>query len=140
LARSIWLPRLCIAAVLLFNIQCALAFLLWPHRYAPAYELDGAVGVAVVRSFGVLFVMWNVPYAVALWHPWRHRLALWESVVMQGIGVFGETAILWALPAEHAILRGSIERFILFDGVGLGLLLIAAALVTKSQPSLLGRT
>jgi hypothetical protein len=48
---------------------------------------------------------------------------------MQALGVAGETLIWWQLPAAHAVLRGSLLRFILFDGGALVVLCLAAALM-----------
>jgi hypothetical protein len=77
----------------------------------------------------VLFLMWNVPYAVAFWHPVRHRLSLWEAVSMQAIGVVGEAIILASLPESCVVLHTSIVRFAWFDGMGLAILVIAGWLV-----------
>ena len=90
--------------------------------------MTGAAGEAAVRGMGVLFLMWNVPYAVALWHPVRHRVSLYEAVAMQGIGVAGETLIWLSLPAAMVVARTSIGRFILFDAAGLALLALALLL------------
>jgi CO dehydrogenase/acetyl-CoA synthase delta subunit len=73
--------------------------------------------------------MWNLPYAVALWNPARQRTSLYEAVAMQAIGVVGETLLMLIFPAGHAAIRAAIGRFIVFDGSGLGLLVIAAWLV-----------
>ncbi len=107
------------------NLQCALAFLFWPQNYVSGFELSGPLGEAMVRSMGVLFLMWNVPYAVALWNPLRYRTSLYEAVAMQTIGVVGESGIYLALPAVYAIARASIARFIFFDALGLLALLVA---------------
>lgn len=80
----------------------------------------------MVRALGVLFLMWNVPYAVALWNPVRYRVSLFEAVAMQAIGLAGESAIYFSLPSDFEIARASIVRFIFFDGLGLSFLLIAA--------------
>lgn len=120
------LARVLIAVVFIMNVQAAISFLFWPARYTPSYELSGAIGEATLRGTGVLFLMWNVPYALALWHPARYRLALSLAVAMQAIGLVGETFIYLSLPGVHAVARGSIARFILFDGLGLLALLIAA--------------
>src|SRR3989304_344265 len=106
------LARGLIGAVFLVNLQSVLAFLLWPGRYAPAFELGGVAGAAMVRGLGVLFLMWNVPYAVALWHPVRHRNFLCVALAMQAIGLVGETLIYTSLPVTSEILRASILRFI----------------------------
>lgn len=124
------LARLLIGAVFLFNVQCALVFLVFPGSYAPAFELPGEIGEAMIRGMGVLFLMWNVPYAVALWDPTRHRLAMWEALVMQAIGVIGESIIYLTLSPSYAIARASVARFIIFDAVGL-LALVAAAWLTR---------
>jgi len=127
--KPIWLARLLIGVVLFFNVQSVSSFWLYPQRYAPAYELFGVVGIAVIRGFAVLFLMWNVPYVIAFWHPFRRLISLGEAVVMQTIGLAGESWILNGLPQEHAILRDSILRFILFDAFGLILLVTALGVV-----------
>jgi hypothetical protein len=76
--------------------------------------------------------MWNIPYLVALWHPHRHRISLWEALAMQAAGVIGESAIFFTLPSGHAVLHSSLLRFILFDFSGLVALGIAAYLAEWS--------
>jgi len=108
------------------NVQCAFAFFVDPDRYTHAYELTGIPGEAVIRGFGILFLMWNIPYVVAVIHPLKHWTSLWESITMQTIGLVGESLIFKNIPPEHAVLSQSIQRFIIFDGVGLAILLMAA--------------
>jgi hypothetical protein len=119
----LWLARLLIAIVTGWNLQAALVFILWPERFMGGFELTGIPGAAAVRGTGVLFVMWNVPYLVALWHPRKYRLVLGIMVVMQFVGLVAESLILFTLPDGHALLSTSITRFIIFDGSGLILLL-----------------
>ena len=125
----LWAARLLIAVVVGWNLECALVFCLNPGVFAPGFELTGIPGAAAVRGFAVLFVMWNIPYLVALWHPRRHRLSLWEALVMQTAGVIGESLILFSLPSGHVLLHASLLRFITFDAAGmvalLGTLLLA---------------
>lgn len=122
----LWVGRLLIGIVLLWNVQCAAAFMIVPATYAPGFELSGAAGAAAVRGIGLLFLMWNVPYAVALWHPVRQRVSLYEAVAMQTIGLIGESLILWSLAGGHSPAAANVARFIAFDGAGLVLLLLAA--------------
>jgi len=124
------LSRLLIGLVLMINLQSAFMYLLWPERYAPGFEMTGDIGAAMVRALGVLFVMWNVPYVVALWNPTRHRIALYMAIAMQTIGLVGETWIYLSLPPVHAAARASIMRFIIFDGLGL-LALLAAVWISR---------
>lgn len=121
----LWLSRILIVIVTAWNLQAALVFILWPERFSPGFELIGVPGAAAVRGTGILFVMWNVPYLVALWHPRKFRLALGMAIAMQLIGLVGESLILYTLPDGYAQLSASITRFIAFDGSGLILLLIA---------------
>ncbi len=121
----LWSARAAIGLVFGWNVQAAVAFLLAPAAYAPGFELSGAAGAAMIRGLGVLFLMWNVPYAVALWHPVRHRVSLYEAVVMQAIGLVGESLILWSLGGQHPLAAASVARFIAFDGAGLVLLALA---------------
>ena len=128
----LWLARLLIVAVIAWNLQAAFIFLANPDAYAPAFELSGIPGAAAVRGIAVLFVMWNVPYLVACWQPRRYRRSLWEALVMQALGVLGETFILLSLPAGHTLLADSILRFIAFDAAGLPAL--GAALLLTRPP------
>jgi hypothetical protein len=120
--------------VILWNVQCAVAFLAAPRTYAPGFELSGLPGEAMVRGLGVLFLMWNVPYFVALLHPVRHRTSLYEAVAMQAIGLVGESLILWTLGAGHHLVSSTLLRFIAFDGAGLVALLVAVW-VTRGSSS-----
>lgn len=125
------LARFLIAAVVAWNLQVAYVFLFSPEHYVFGFELTGLPGEAAVRGMAVLFVMWNVPYLVALWHPRRHRTSLYEALTMQTIGLAGESFILSTLGMEHVLLRTSIIRFIVFDGVGLIFLGLAFFLSRK---------
>lgn len=128
-AFRVWAARLLIAVVVAWNLECALVFWLNPGIFAPGFELAGIPGAAAVRGFAVLFVMWNIPYLVALWHPQRHRLSLWEALAMQTVGVIGESFILFSLPAGYAILHASLLSFITFDASGV-IALLGAVLLT----------
>ena len=136
-ARMIWLIRLLIFIVFFFKVQCAVAFLWAPQDYAPSFELSGAPGAGMVRGLGVLFLMWNVPYALAAWHPIRHLTSLKEAVAMQAIGLVGETLIWLGLPAVNVLARGTVLRFIIFDGAGLLLLGFALGLAQHQQNRLI---
>ena len=129
------LTRILISIVFLVNLQCALVFLIWPEKYAGSFELSGAPGEAMLRGLGVLFLMWNVPYAVALWNPVRFRLALWIAIAMQTIGLVGEVLIALSLPVEHVGIRSTISRFVVFDAAGLLMLSAAAWLSAKDEQS-----
>jgi hypothetical protein len=121
--------RLLIAVVIAWNLECALVFWFNPGIFAPGFELAGIPGAAAMRGFAVLFVMWNIPYLVALWHPQHNRLSLWEALAMQTVGVIGESFILFSLPAGHGILHASLLRFITFDAAGV-VVLLGALLLT----------
>lgn len=121
----IWFSRLLIGIVTAWNLQAALIFISSPNMFAGAYELSDVPGEAALRGIGVLFLMWNVPYLVALWDPIRFRRELILALAMQFIGLIGESMILSTLPNEHIVLRTSIIRFVIFDGIGLLLLMIA---------------
>jgi len=127
------IARILIGLVFLANIQCALVFLINPSSYIYGFGLEGAAGEQIVRALGLLFLMWNVPYAFALTNPIKRRVSLIEAVIMQAVGLIGETSILWfggpyPLPVENTL-----TRFILFDGIGLIFLLIALWLAGKKK-------
>jgi len=123
------LVRLLIGVVTFLNLQAAVQFMFYPHRFAPGFELSGIPGEAMIQGMGLLFLMWNIPYLVALFHPLRHLTSLMEAVIMQAIGVFGETFLLLSLKGSHDLIRESVRRFIYFDSGGLLLLLVALVMV-----------
>jgi hypothetical protein len=129
----LWLGRVLIGVVLLINAQVGLVFFLSPQAYAPSFEFSGAVGQATIQGLGVLFLMWNVPYVVALINPSKYRISLYEAIVMQAIGLIGESLIYWQLPAVHSLLGRSILRFIVFDGGGLIALVLAAWITHQTK-------
>jgi len=116
--------------VLVANVQCALAFVVTPDDYTGGFQVAGLAGATMVRSLGILFFMWNVPYAVATWHPRRHRISLLEAIAMQAIGLAGELLMMWRLPdIGYEALRATGQRFARFDAAGLALLVAALACV-----------
>ena len=131
-SRSLLIARILIGLVTFFNLQCATVFLISPARYASAFEVSGVPGSSFVSALGILFLMWNVPYLFALFHPVRYRISLIQAVIMQAVGLIGETILYLNTPLTHAILRQSTLRFIIFDGGGL-LFLLAAFLVTRKS-------
>jgi hypothetical protein len=98
------------------------------------FELQGEVGEAMIRGLGSLFLMWNVPYAVALWNPVRFHTSLYEAIAMQSIGVVGESILLALLTGEHPAVRSSILRFIYFDTAGLIALVTASLIIRSKKP------
>jgi hypothetical protein len=134
--RKKWIAQGCIGLVILSNLYCAVLFLFSPALYALGYELFGVPGEIAIRGFGLLFVMWSVPYFFAAFNPFRYRISLYEAVIMQSIGLIGESTFWLNLPAGHSILHSSILRFIIFDGAGLVFLLLAFLLTrAKNVPS-----
>lgn len=130
----VWSARVLIGIVTAWNLQAAIVFMIRPQVYAPGFMLAGAPGEAAVRGVGVLFLMWNIPYLVALWHPVRYRLALQLALAMQATGVAGETLIYFTVSAQLFLLRSSILRFTAFDAAGV-LLLGAGYWLTRKEPA-----
>lgn len=115
------------------NIQCAIQFLVSPIQYLSEFELSGISGETAVRGMAILFLMWNVPYIFAAFHPVRFKVSYLQAIIMQIIGLLGEFMLTYTLPAGHPILRNSLSRFILFDGTGL-LVLLAGYLIIRRTP------
>lgn len=123
-----------IAIVFALNIQAGFDFFFHAEKYVTAFELSGVPGQTAVAGTGLLFLMWNVPYAFALWNPIRNRISLLQALLMQLLGCIGETIILYRFSQAHyQLLSSSIKRFILFDSVGLVLLIIAAIMVWRKD-------
>lgn len=126
--------QILIGLVTFFNLQSAIALIAAPQLYAPGFELEGIPGQGMVRGIGILFVMWNIPYLVALINPLRHRTSLYEAVAMQAIGLIGETLLLQTVPPAHLAIYSTVNRFILFDASGLAALLLSVWLTSKLVP------
>jgi hypothetical protein len=116
---TLWLSRLTLVVVFFFNVSCALIFVVSPEAYAQGFEVSGVAGKTLVRGIGILFLMWNVTYPLAIWHPWRYRWLFLIIIIQQAIGLTGETWMLLTLPPGHAPLAATARRFIAFDGGGL---------------------
>lgn len=128
---TLWGARLLVLLVLFSNLTAAVPFVLWPTRYSAAFELDGVTGEVLVRSIGMLFLMWVVPYIPVILAPKRHRVCLSVIVTQQMIGLIGESWMLAKLPLGHAAVRFTGTRFVIFDSLGLLFLLIAWKLVQQ---------
>ena len=113
-----WFARTVVALVFAVNVQ-------WPGAYAGGFELSGVAGDAAVRGMGVAFLMWNATYPLVIVRPQRHRALFGIVLAQQAIGLAGEGFIRATLPAGHAALAASIDRFIAFDAFGLILMLAA---------------
>lgn len=125
----LWVARVLIALVTIMNVQAAFQFMLQPQDYAWGFELSGIPGEAVVQGMGLLFLMWNIPYMFAAVEPLKNFVSLISAVIMQLIGVSGESLILLRLPGGYPMIESSVTRFIIFDGAGLVVLLVALLLI-----------
>ncbi|RLC66362.1 MAG: hypothetical protein DRI48_04825 [Chloroflexi bacterium] len=134
---TLWLTRLVLLTVFCFNVGCALSFVAAPTVYAPSFEVSGVPGETLVRGIGILFLVWNATYPLAIWHPLRHRCLFVIIILQQAIGVLGETWMLLTLPAGHTVLAATGWRFVVFDGGGLVAMLVTFALtqLTGSRAS-----
>ena len=123
-----------IGIVFVLNIQAGLDFFFYPEKYVAAFELSAVTGQTAVAGTGLLFLMWNVPYAFALWNPVKNKISLIQALVMQILGCIGETIILLRIPQmQYPLLSSSIKRFIIFDSIGLVLLFIAVITVVRKN-------
>jgi hypothetical protein len=127
---SLWLARFALAMVFFFNVTCALAFVVRPEAYMRGFEVSGIPGEIIVQGIGILFLMWNVTYPLAIWHPWRYRWLFVIVIAQQVIGFAGETWMLLTLPSGHTSLTVTGTRFAAFDGGGLAAMVITFALMT----------
>lgn len=124
----IWLIRLLIALVFASNIFCAVLFVVNPSGYIQQFDLAGEAGTVVISSLGILFIMWNVPYAIAICNPYRYSVALFSALMMQLIGFLGEA---WIYINIQSLVntKSSIMRFMIFDFAGLLFLTVAYILL-----------
>ena len=128
-----WIARGLVGVVFILNVQSAVVFLVSPDLYISAFELSGEVGEVTLRGIGILFLMWNVPYFFAFLHPYKHSLSLLQANLMQFIGFLGESILLMSMDNTYGLLASSIRRFVLFDGIGLVLLILAGLIVCNQR-------
>jgi hypothetical protein len=121
-SRWVWVMRVGVAVVCGWNLTAAIPFVLAPADYIASFEVTGVGGEALVRGMGILFLMWQVPFVPVILEPARHRACLVCVLVMQAIGLAGESWMLSGLPTGHAALRATGWRFVAFDGAGLVIL------------------
>ena len=137
---ALWAARIVVAGVCAWNLSAAIPFVLNPSGYAPAFEVSGAGGEALVRGLGVAFLMWQVPFLPVISNPRRHRTCFLVILAMQLVGLAGEAWMLAGLPAGHDALRATGLRFLAFDGAGLVAMAAAyAALHRGGKPKEEGR-
>jgi hypothetical protein len=127
----LWAARTAVMLVLIANLTAAIPYVLDPDRYATAFELSGVAGAAMVRGIGILFLMWCVAYVPVIAHPDRQPALFGVIQVQQVIGLAGEAWIVASLPPGHDVLSATGLRFMVFDGAGLALLILAFRLVRR---------
>ncbi|MCL2864125.1 MAG: hypothetical protein FWE25_01150 [Lachnospiraceae bacterium] len=128
-----WFARIVITIVFAWNLQCAFAFIVSPQNFLEAYALSGIGGLAAIQGLGIAFLMWNATYPVAIFNPWKYRIVFVIILVQQFIGLIGESFIKQTTASESLILSTSLLRFILFDGIGFVLMLLAYILMLTAQ-------
>ncbi len=123
--------RTLIGLVLFFNLTCAIQFLLFPLTYLGSFGILEENGTAVIRGYGILFIMWNVPYLFAFINPIRFIISLYEAIIMQSIGILGEGWIMNSLPQHVEQTKNMVCRFLYFDIFGL-MALFSALIIIKN--------
>lgn len=136
LRLATWIARIAFAAVFAINVQCATGFVAQPGQFLGAYELAGASGEVAIRGVGIVFLMWNATYPAFIIAPRRFRVLGWVVLVQQVVGLIGESMLLVSLPAGHAMLASSLQRFIAFDGIGLAVMAASFAFLLVVERSL----
>lgn len=119
------IARILILLVFASNMYCAISFFLTPEAFTSAYQLSGEGAAAAIAGLGVAFAMWNVTYIPLIVFPYRFKVLFIVVLFQQIIGIAGETWIYQSLGISQALLASSIMRFIIFDAIGLVLLVIA---------------
>ena len=130
---KVWGTRALILSVFIANLSAAIPFILQPERFAAGFEMSGIAGEVSVRGMGILFLMWNATFPPVILRPDRYRVLFSVMLAQQIIGLLGETLMCASLPAGHATLQATGMRFILFDGIGLALLISAFLLSRKDH-------
>ena len=120
--------RLLVLLVFISNMYCAVMFFLNPGDYTAAFQISGEGAQTAIAGVGVAFAMWNVTYLPIIVFPYKFTMLFGVVVAQQIIGLAGETYLYLGLGPAQAIVASSIMRFIIFDAIGLVLLIIALTL------------
>ncbi len=128
--KTIWISRILVGIVFFVNMLCAFQFIIQPALYIYQFDLSGEQGIVVMRSIGILFIMWNVPYAIATINPIRFKVALISALIMQFIGFLGESYIYLNIQSLTNT-KLSILKFMYFDLAGLMILMLAYLLISR---------
>lgn len=126
---SAWFARIALLIVFAWNVHCALVFIIFPQNFLSAYELSGVGGLVAIQGVGVVFLMWNATYPIVIFNPWKYRVIFIIIIIQQIIGLAGENFIKLTTASESSILRASLMRFVIFDSIGLALMLLAYVLM-----------
>ena len=126
------LASILVGIVFVINIQAGFDFFFNPQKFTKAFELAGTPGEISVAGVGLLFIMWNVPYVFAIVNPVKYSISLLQAIIMQLLGVAGETILYLRIPEQsHQLMKESIMRFIIFDFAGFIFLIMAGAMIVK---------
>ena len=120
--------RLLVLLVFISNMYCAVMFFFNPGDYTAAFQISGEGAQTAIAGVGVAFAMWNVTYLPIIVFPYKFTMLFGVVVAQQIIGLAGETYLYLGLGPAQAIVASSIMRFIIFDTIGLVLLIIALTL------------
>lgn len=126
-----WIARILVLLVFASNMYCALSFFISPGAYVNAYQLSGEGANAAIAGIGVAFAMWNVTYIPLIIFPANFRFMFVIVIAQQIIGLAGETWIYMGFGLSQAVVASSVLRFIIFDSIGLVLLIIALVLIMR---------
>lgn len=134
---TIWISRLVIAIIFIINVQCAIQFIISPSNYVSAYGISksGIYGDVALMGLGIAFLMWNVTYPAVIYDPVQYMPIYIIIIVQQAVGLVGESTIYYILKAivsKHDIVLDSINRFMLFDGVGLIFMILSFMILRYS--------
>lgn len=123
---SLWALRIAFAIVFVWNVQCAVLFVVDPETYARGFGMAlsenpyaDAATLSAVMGIGVAFLMWNATYPAFIVAPERFKVLGWVIVAQQLIGLVGELYILSIVSFSNNVCSLAIMRFVLFDAIGL---------------------
>ena len=138
--KATWFARVMVLVVFCWNVLCALQFIIAPASFASGYGLEPTPeNCALVSGIGVAFLMWNVTYPAVIFDPMRFKTLYIVVLIQQLVGLAGEYFIWMRLSgaglAEGAMADG-IMRFVIFDGVGLAMMLVGLIVLWLCRPKL----
>jgi hypothetical protein len=61
------------------------------EAFLSSLQLETIPGRIAIAGYGILFLMWQVPYNFGLLSPVKFKVSLWQALIMQTIDIASDS-------------------------------------------------